>query len=187
MDAQDFISEQVVAGWLLILSALIFLPAGLLYTGRAIWQWPKAQNQGYLYWERGLVIAAILVATMGFLLLTQRLESAGDRIVAPLAMLLITVSTVLVITAETFSLNRQQWTSTAVTVFIFLSLLGQAAFGVSILRAALLPAWVGWVTMAWGLAWMVILPIARPQNMYYPWLHYVAPLLIGITLLVTSK
>ena len=70
------------------------------------------------------------------------------------------------------------------TVFIFLSLLGQAAFGVSILRAGLLPGWVGWVTVAWGVAWMVILPIARPQDMYYPWLHYVVPLTIGIALLV---
>jgi hypothetical protein len=184
MDAQDFVSEQVVAGWLLILSAMIFLPAGLLYTGRAIRQWPRAQTQGYLYWERGLVIAAILVATMGFLLLTQRLESAGDRIVAPLAMLLIMVSTVLVITAETYFLGRQQWISTTVSVFIFLSLLGQAAFGASILRTGFLPGWVGWITVAWGLAWLVILPIARPENMYYPWLHYVAPLMIGITLLL---
>jgi len=32
--------------------------------------------------------------------------------------------------------------------------------------------------------WLVILPINRPQNMYYPWLHYVAPLLIGIGLLI---
>jgi hypothetical protein len=184
MDAQDFVSEQVVAGWLLILSAMIFLPAGLLYTGRAIRQWPRAQTQGYLYWERGLVIAAILVATMGFLLLTQRRESAGDRIVAPLAMLLILVSTVLVIAAEAFSLSGQQWISAAVSIFIFLSLLGQAAFGASILRSGFLPAWVGWVTVAWGLAWMIILPIARPQDMYYPWLHYVVPLLIGITLLL---
>jgi len=184
MDAQELVSEQTVAGWLLILSALLFVPSGILYTGRAIFQWPRAQTQSYLYWERGLVIAAILVATMGFLLLTQRLESAGDRIVAPLAMLLIAVSTILVITAETFSLGGQQGTSVAVTVFIFLSLLGQAAFGVSILRAGLLPGWVGWATVAWGLAWMVILPIARPQDMYYPWLHYVAPLIIGITLLV---
>ncbi len=184
MNAQDFISEQVVAGWLLILSALTFLPAGILYTGRAIWQWPKAQTQGYLYWERGLVITAILVSTMGFVLLSRLLDSAGDRIFAPLAMLLILVSTVLVVTAETYNLSQRQWISAAVYVFIYLSLLGQAAFGVSILRVGFLPAWVGWATIVWGLAWMIILPIARPEDMYYPWLHYVVPLLIGIVLLL---
>jgi hypothetical protein len=186
MDVRELISEQVVAGWLLILSALIFLPAGILYSGRAIWQWPRAQTQGYLYWERGLVIAAILVATLGFLLLTQRLESAGDRIVAPSAMLLVMVGTVLVVTAETYYLSQQQWISAAVSVFIFLSLLGQAAFGASILRTSFLPGWVGWISVAWGLAWMIILPVARSQNMYYPWLHYVVPLIIGISLLVRS-
>jgi len=184
MDAPDLISEQVVAGWLLILSALTFVPAGILYTGRAILQWPRAQSQGYLYWERGLVMAAILVATMGFLLLTRLLDGAGDRIVAPLAMLLVLVSTMLIVTAETYSLSQQQSLSAAVAVFIFLSLLGQAAFGLSILRAGFLPAWVGWATIVWGLAWMIILPIARPDDMYYPWLHYVAPLMIGITLLL---
>jgi hypothetical protein len=42
---------------------------------------------------------------------------------------------------------------------------------------------VGWATVIWSLAWLIILPIARPKDMYYPWLHYVAPLIIGIALL----
>jgi len=183
MNTNEMISEQVVAGWLLILSGLIFLPAGLLYTGRAILKWPSAQSQGYLYWERGLVMGAILVATLGFVLLTQLLEAAGDRIVSPLAMVVFLLGTGLVLAAESFGLKLQNYMYTPIVVFVVLTFLGQAAFGISILRTGFLPEWVGWATVIWNLAWLVILPIARSQDMYYPWLHYVAPLMIGIVLL----
>jgi hypothetical protein len=183
MVAKDLVSVQVVAGWLLIFSAILFLPGGMLYTGRAIWKWPAAQSQRYLSWERGFVIAAVLVATLGLALLERPLETAGDGILAPLGMIIFLIAAVLVIAAETFSLSRQEDVYAMVVAFVVLAFLGQAAFGASILRTGFLPAWVGWATMLWNLAWLVIMPTARPDNMYYPWLHYVAPVLIGIALL----
>ena len=183
MDVKDPISQQIVAGWLLILSGIIFVPGGLLYTGRAIWKWPAGQSQSYLYWERGLVMAAVLIATLGLVLLERLLEAASDRILSPLGMAIFLIGAVLVIAAETLSLCRQEEVYPMIVVFIILAFLGQAAFGAAILGTGFLPAWVGWATILWNLAWLVILPIARPDNMYYPWLHYVAPLLIGIALL----
>lgn len=183
MDAKDIISEQVISGWLLILSWFIFLPAGILFTGRVIWKWPSAQTQTYLIWERGLVMTAVLVATLGFILLERLLEGAGDKIFSPLAMTIFLVGTILVFAAESFGLKLQDYMYVPIVVSVILAFIGQALFGVAILRAGFLPAWVGWATIIWNLAWLVILPIARPQDMYYPWLHYVAPLMIGIALL----
>lgn len=183
MNARDILSQQVVAGWLLILSGMIFLPSGILYTGRAIWKWPAAQSRSYLYWERGLVMAAILVAALGFILLAPLLESAGDRILPPLGTAIFFAATVLILTAETFSLHLQTYVYAPVVAFVILAFIGQALFGVAILRTAYLPGWVGWATLSWNLAWLVILPLARPQDIYYPWLYYVAPLIIGIALL----
>jgi hypothetical protein len=183
MNAKDILSGQFVAGWLLILSSISFLPAGFLYTGRAIFKWSSAQSRAYLYWERGLVMAAILIATLGFVLLTQLLVVAGDRIVSLLAMTIFLIGTSLALAAEAFGLKLQDYLYAPLVVFVVLAFLGQAAFGVSLLRSGLLPGWVGWVTIIWNLAWLVILPITRPQDMYYPWLHYVAPLIIGIALL----
>ncbi|MFZ0546991.1 MAG: hypothetical protein WAM60_16200 [Candidatus Promineifilaceae bacterium] len=177
-------SEQTVAGWLLILSGVTFLPGGLLYAGRAIWKWSVAQTHSFLYWERGLVMAAVLVATLGLVLLAQLLVGAGDKIFAPLGMALFLISAVVVIVAEAFFLNGTEGSEVPFVVFIVLAFLGQAAFGASILRSGLLPGWVGWATILWNLAWLVILPITRPQNMYYPWLHYIAPLMIGVMLLL---
>ena len=86
--------------------------------------------------------------------------------------------------AETFGLDLQETIYAPIVVFIVLAFLGEAIFGAAILRTGLMPPWVGWTTIIWNLAWLVILPFARPQNMYYPWLHYIAPLIIGIMLLV---
>jgi hypothetical protein len=183
MDVKGFISEQAVAGCLLILSGILFVPGGLLYTGRAIWKWPTAQSQSYLYWERGFVMAAILVATLGLVLLEKLLEAAGERILAPSGMAIFLIGVVLVLTVETFSLSQQEWVYAPTVAFVVLAFVGQAAFGASILHSGFLPAWVGWATVIWNLTWLIILPIARPQDMYYPWLHYVAPLIIGIALL----
>ena len=183
MLVKDFISEQVAASCLLILSWIVFVPAGMLYTGRAIWKWPAAQSQNYLYLERSLVMAAILITTLGLVLLERLLGAAGDKILSPLGLTLFLIGTVLVVAAEAFSLNQKEMIYAPIVVFIVLAFLGQAAFGMAILRTGLLPAWVGWTTVVWNLAWLVILPIARPQDMYYPWLHYVAPVMIGIALL----
>lgn len=184
MDGKILISEQVVTGWFLILSFIIFVPGGLLYTGRAIWKWPAAQSQSYLYWERCFVMAAILVAALGLVLLERLLEAAGDKILSPVGLTIFLIGTVLVLVAETFSLGRQEMNYAAIIVFVVLAFLGEAIFGAAILRTGLLPGWVGWATIIWNLVWLVILPLARPQNMYYPWLHYAAPLTIGIMLLV---
>ncbi len=183
MDAKNIISEQVVAGWLLILSAIIFVSSGLLFTGRVIFKWPAAQSKSYLYWERGLVMTAVLVATLGFVLLERLLESVGDTVFAPVAMTIFLIAVVLVLAAESFGLKLDEYMYAPTVAFVVLAFIGQALFGAAILRTGFLPAWIGWAAVVWSLAWLVILPLARPQDMYYPWLHYVAPLIIGVALL----
>jgi hypothetical protein len=183
MVARSLISEQVASGWLLILSGLIFTVGGILYTGRAIWKWPVAGTPVYLRWERGFVIAALLTAVLGFTLLERLLEAAGDRILAPSGMAILLIGAGVVILAETFFISRQEWVYAPIVAFVALAFLAQAIFGAALLRTALLPGWVGWATILWNLGWLVVLPIVRPNDMYYPWLHYVAPLLIGIMLL----
>jgi len=38
----------VVCGWLLILGGIIFVPGGLLFTGRVIFKWLVGRPRGYL-------------------------------------------------------------------------------------------------------------------------------------------
>ncbi len=184
MDLKDLSMQRTVCAWLLILGGIIFVPGGLLFTGRVIFKWPAGQTQGYLYWERGLVMAAILAAALGFVLLERLLGAAGEQIFSTLGLTIFLIGTTLALAAESFGLSQKEYLYPPLVVFVVLAFLGQAAFGTAILRSGLLPAWVGWATVVWNLGWLVILPIARPQDMYYPWLHYVAPVMIGISLLV---
>jgi hypothetical protein len=36
----------------------------------------------------------------------------------------------------------------------------------------------------WNVAFLVVLPLTSPRDMYYPILHHVVPLLIGMALLL---
>jgi hypothetical protein len=182
MDGKIFLRTGA-AGWLLVASGQIF-SSPAFYTGRAIWKWPIGQTRRYLLWERGFVMAALAVAVLGLTLLERLLEAVGDGILAPLGLVILLVGAGVVIFAETFFISRQEWVYAPVVAFVVLAFLAQAVFGAALLRTGLLPGWVGWATILWNLGWLVVLPIARPKDMYYPWLHYVAPLLIGIALLL---
>lgn len=184
MATLNFISEQAAAGWLLILSGLIFIVGGGLYWGRAIQKWQVGKDHRYLLWERGFIITSLVVAVLGLNLLQGLLEAAGDRILAPSGMALMLIGGSVILFSETFFISRQEWVYAPTVTFVVLAFLAQALFGASLLRTGLLSPWIGWATISWNLGWLVILPIARPKDIYYPWLHYTALVLIGIALLM---
>lgn len=183
MDASVLAAERVVGGTLMILSWIVFAVGGYLFMNRAIRKRPAAQSTRYLQIERGFVIAALLLLVLGLALLERILEAAGDAILAPLAMVTFLVGAVSVIVAESMFLNGREWLYPSVIIYVVLAFLAQAAFGVALLETRLLPLWVGWATIVWNLAWLIILPIRR-KDMYYPWLHHTAPLVIGIALVL---
>jgi hypothetical protein len=180
--AEGLYGVQVLAGYLLILSAALFFPGAMLYTGRAIWKWRAAAAPTYLRLERGFVMAALLAAVLGFTLLDRALEATGSTVFAPMGLVTYIIAAALGFVAETGFLGRENWPAATTVAHVVLAFLAQAAFGAALIETSFLPAWAGWVTVIWNLAWLVVLPIRR-RDMYYPWLHYVAPLLIGILLL----
>jgi len=184
MSVKDIISVPVLAGSLLTLSGLILSVGAILWISNATWKLPFGKTSVYLYWERSFFIAAVVVAVLGFVLLERMLEAAGELILAPLGLAILFIGAVLVLVAETYNLSQKEWLSATVGLHIVLAFLAQAVFGAALLQTGLLPGWVGWATIIWNLTWLVLLPIFRPRDIYYPWLHYVAPLLIGIALLL---
>jgi hypothetical protein len=183
MDTNGQFSEPVLAGSLLILSGLIFLPGAALYFRSAIWKRAIGANPVYRYWERGFVIAAVVVAGLGFVLLEKILEAAGDPILAPLGLATLFLSIGLILIVETYSISKQEWLYAPTVVHVVLAFLAQAAFGASLVQTSLLPGWVGWATIIWNLGLLVYLPVFKPREIYYPFVYYVAPILIGIMLL----
>ena len=76
------------------------------------------------------------------------------------------------------------WLPSQVVLYVVVAFLAQAAIGAALIQSELLAGWVGWFTIIWNLAWLAALPIVSPSDIYYPVLHHVAPLIIGIALLV---
>ena len=182
MERKLLSSELRLTGMLFIFSSVIFLVAAILFTIRFIWELPIGRTPSFFLWERSFVIAALLATLLSFTLFKRVLEAAGDGILASMALVLFLVAATLAVVAETMSFPSGDILYPPIVAYVILSFLGQAVFGMALLRTGLLPTWVGWVTVIWNLAMLVFLIVTKPQDMYYPWLHYVAPLLIGIAL-----
>jgi hypothetical protein len=58
--------------------------------------------------------------------------------------------------------------------------------GGGLLRARMLPSWISWASITWNPAWLVVLTLLTPRNIYYPALHHFKHLLIGGALLRRS-
>ena len=178
------LSERQLAAILLIACGFIFAVGGILFTGRTIWKWSAAQTPEFLRWERGWVLAALLVNVLGLALLENLLHAGGNSSFARIALVTYLIGVTVVVVAELSYLHNQEWVYPQIVFHVVLAFLAQTAFGVALLQTSLVPSWAGWATIIWNLAWLVILAIASPRNMYFPALHHVAPLVIGIALLL---
>lgn len=184
VNGQGLQTERSVAASLLIACMLIFTVGGLLFSGRAFWKWRVASTPVYLRWERGFIIAAVLATVLGLVLLDDVLGETGPSVLGQIGTVTYLFGAVVVVVAETAYLSKGEWNNAQVVVYIVLAYLAQAAIGVALLQSGLVAAWVAWATIIWNLGWLLIMLIVRPRDIYYPVLHHVAPLLIGIALLV---
>jgi len=176
------ISTRTIAASLLILSLIVFGFGGMLFTGRAFWGWSIGNT--HLNWERGFIIAAVLTTVLGLALLEDMLRAAGEPVLSRLGMVTYLCGAVVVLVTETAYLSKRDWIYPQIVLYVVLAFLAQAAFGGALLRTGIVANWVGWGTVIWNLGWLVVMGVVRPLDIYFPVLHHVAPLIIGIGLLV---
>lgn len=182
--AAQGLSMRTAAASLLILCFVVFTFGGVLFMGRVFLKWPNAETSSHLLWERGLVIGGVLATVLGLALLEELLRAAGEPVLSRLGMMTYLFGAVVVVVAETAYLGKRDWIYPQIVLYVVLAFLAQAAFGASLLQTGLVAAWAGWATILWNLGWLLVMLIVRPRDSYYPVLHHVAPLIIGIALLV---
>lgn len=182
--ATQGISTRTIAASLLIGCFFVFTFGGVLFMGRAFLKWPIDETSSHLTWERGFVIGGVLVTILGLALLEDLLRAAGEPLLSRLGMTTYLIGAVVVVAAETTYLGKREWLYPQIVLYVVLAFLAQAAFGASLLQTGLVAGWAAWATMIWNLGWLLVMLIVRPRDMYYPVLHHVAPLLIGIALLI---
>ena len=181
--AAQGLSIRTVAGSLLVLCFFVFTFGGVLFAGRAFLKWPVDETSSHWIWERGFVIGGVLFTVLGLALLQEMLHTAGEAVLSQLGTVAYLFGAVIVVAAETAFLSRRDWVYSRIVLYVVLAFLAQAALGAALLQTSLVAAWVGWATIIWNLAWLPVLLVFSPRNIYYPVLHHAAPLLIGIALL----
>jgi hypothetical protein len=187
MITKAYISQLRIGSTLFVLSTFLVLSGATLWTGRNMWDWPVSESAGYLIWERGLILAAIVAVVLGLALLEDGLMTKGDLFAARLGYVTYLIAGVLGIVAESYLISGREPLYALIVIYVVMAFLGQTALGVSLLITKLLPAWIGWSTIVWNLAFLVLLFAISPADIYYPVAHHVMPLVIGIAYLARKE
>ena len=153
-------------------------------------------------WDIGFYISGVVVMLLGLAMLTTLLWDAGDRVFSPLALLAFLFGSVLMViflafplgvdpvaaqeTARTgvvpnYYLPLQEWTQVLFVIYSVLAFSAIAAYGGAMLSTRVLPHWVGWLAIVYGLAGLGLVGVTGDAD---PFLHLVLPLVIGILLLL---
>jgi hypothetical protein len=170
-----------LSGVLLILSFVLHLGGVLLFSAN-FFGWYIEKTPTYLIWERGLFMAAYAAAALAVALLEIVLREAGAAVLVRLAATAFVMAAVLALVAEAASLSQQGSMAALVVVMVVLLFIAEAILGGALLNCAVVPAWIAWAMIAWNVGWLLVLPIVSPSDMYYPLLHFIPLLLIGIPL-----
>jgi hypothetical protein len=100
-----------------------------------------------------------------------------------MALALYLIAACVLVVAEMAYLDNRTWVYPQIVAHVVLAFLAQAAFGTALLRTGLTASRTEWAAILWNIGLLVIMSIFYPRDIYFPWLHYVAPLMIGIALL----
>lgn len=174
-------SMQRAAGAFLVLGFLAHAVGVLMFVSR---RGGAAPGPGFMAVERSSIMTAVVLTAIGLMLLDRHLQNTEGRILARAGATAYLLAGTLLVAAEAFALSQEEKNVYAlIVIYVVLAFLAQAAVGGALLQSRLIPVWIGWITIAWNLGWLVVLPITTPGDVYYPVLHHLMPLLIGVPLL----
>ena len=168
-----FLPRQV-SGLLLLLAFALNLGGVVLFNaGAAGW---VVETPTYHAWERALIMSSYIAAALGTAVLELALGEAGAAILGRLA-------TATFLMAASVAIVMEAFNPTLVVIAVLLLFGAEALLGAATLARRLVPAWVGWAAVVWNVAFPAVLLIVSPGDIYYPALHAIPLLLIGIPLI----
>lgn len=180
---QDWSIERA-AGLFLVVGAVAALLGILMFLFRGGQSGGQPPTPAYFVWERSFILAAVAITAIGFVLLAGALQNTGGRVLAMIGATAYLFGGVLLVAAEALqpTLGYDKLYG-LIVIYIRMAFLAQAVIGGALLQSGLVATWIGWVTIVWNIAWLVAVPVLSPRDIYFPVLHHVMPLVIGIALL----
>ncbi len=183
MDLQ-FLTFERAAGLALVLGDVVLFPGLMMFWLRRGHRGGAPKSRAHYVWERAFILGAIILTAIGFVLLEGPLQITDGRVLARMGSTAYLFAGILGVAAEAlFMTIGYDKVYSVVNVYVVLAFLAQAAIGGAVIQSGLLAAWIGWVAILWNIAWLIVLPILTPRDIYFPVVHHFAPLLLGIALL----
>lgn len=162
-------------------------------------------HQALWWWTNAFFMGSTMVTMLGLALLTTLLREAGDRSFSQLGLILFVLAATLWLIQRAVPLSidtwaAQQmartgvmpdyyvpltlWTQTLFVIYTLLAFSALAAYGGAMLSTRVLPQWMGWLTIVYGLAGLGLMGFTGDVP---PFLYYLLPMVIGILLLRRSQ
>jgi hypothetical protein len=176
-------------------SGALMVLASLVFTVGALMWWRRqgepllvtSMGSTYVTWERGLVVAGLILNVVGLVLFQELLRGIGNPLLGRIGVYGYAFAAVFALAYELIGLSRGEAAYGLIVAYVVLAFLAQAAIGVALLGSGFLPAWVAWLAIGWNLIWLVVMPIVSPRDIYIPALHHFVPLVIGVLLILGTK
>lgn len=139
---------------------------------------PMAAHAAAFRWTNGVYAIGWVVELLGFVALARLLVRSGQEMVPLLALAALVVAAILGVLEATFHWSvttwaaaeaarsgstpaiypvLARWVGTMQVVYLILGFLSLAGFGWAVLQTDLLPSWVGFAMLAWGLGWLGVM------------------------------
>ncbi len=177
-------SIERVAGLVLVLCSVANFPGLMMFWIRRGHRGGAPRSRAHFIWERSFIMAGVALTAIGFVLFEGVLQTTDGRVLATIGATAYLFGGILVVAAEALNLNPGQNTYALIVIYVVMAFPAQAAIGGAVLQSGLVAAWIGWVTVLWNIAWLVVLSRFARRDMYFPVLHHFMPLVIGIALLL---
>jgi|SRR6266699_6564444 hypothetical protein len=151
-------------------------------------------------WANILFISGTIVTILGLALLATQLRDAGDRAFSQLGLITFVFGAVLWVIILAFRLSIDPWaaqetartgvlpdyympftlwTHTLFVIYTVLAFAALVAYGGAVLSTGVLPHWVGWIALVYGLAGLGLVGFTGDAP---PALHYLLPIVMGVLL-----
>jgi len=183
MNLQYWTLERT-AGLFLVLHIVTTMPGFMLFWLRRGHKGGPPRSHAHWVFERNSILSGVVLTAIGFVLLEVAFQNTDGAILANIGATAFFFGGVLVVAAEALmpTLGYEKVYG-LIVVYVVIAFLAEAVIGVAIIQSGLLATWIGWATILWNIACLIILSLFSRRDMYFPILHYIMPLVMGIALL----
>jgi hypothetical protein len=173
------------AGLFLVLTIVATLPGFMMFWLRRGHKGGLPRSHAHWVFERSSILSGVILIAIGFMLLQTAFQNTDGAILANIGATAFFFGGILAVAAEALMLTLgYEKVYGLIVIYVVMAFLAEAAIGGAVIQSGLLAAWIGWLMILWNIGWLVMLPIVSRRDMYFPILHYLMPLVIGIALLM---